>query len=658
MRIGQAGHGIQLSHMDTSVKPHDDFFQHANGAWLKNTTLPSDRNIWRPFEEINERNMALMKAILEAVSSRTDWPSGSIEQKVGDFYASGMHEAEIERLGSQPLDPFFARVEAIRSVRDLCLEIGRLHAEGVPAGFTFAVSEDDKDSTRYIFQLWQGGLGLPDRDYYTNEDGPSRKLLAEYEEHVARMFELLGDSSDVARANAGLVLAMETRLAAASLTQLEHRDPEAIYHKMGRDDLAKLTPGVEWDAYLLALGVPGSERDVLVRQPRFFQELAAMFAELPVSRWKIYLRWALVNHYAKSLSTDYVNASFDFHGRTLSGIRELSPRWKRIKNAVDTALGEAVGQLFVKHAFAPEAKQKALELVANVRSALREHIRNLGWMTEATKLKALDKLDAIKFKIGYPLTWRDYSSLEITRGSYLGNVVAANLFESRRALAKLGTTVDRDEWRARPQEVNAYYYANLNDITFPAGILQPPFFDPEADDAVNYGGIGMIIGHELTHGFDDFGCRYDAQGTLRNWWTQEDEEAYKARQDLMVKQFDAMEALPGLRLNGRLTLGENIADLGGLKIAFSAFVMSRAGKSPPPIDGFSPEQRFFLSYAQSWRCLVTDEEARNRVITDDHAPSKARVNGPLSNMPEFHEAFGCPEGSPMRRPAELWPSIW
>jgi len=650
-------HGIQPADMDTAVAPCSDFFAYANGAWLKRTKIPGEYPNWGAFMEIRERNLETLKIILEDASKRTDWAKGSIQQKVGDFYASGMDEARIEKEGITPLAPDFKRIAEIQDIPSLVREIANMHRRGAEPVFSFSVGLDDKDSTRNIAQMGQGGLGMPDRDYYTKDDAKSAELRKAYEAHVARMFELLGDKPEAAKAAATVVMTLETRLAKASMTRVEMRDPNAIYNKFTRAQMEN--GGGPWKLYFDAIGLPASEKDVLVRQPNFFKELTATAQAMGLEDWKTYLRWHLIHANASNLSKTFVEENFAFYGRTLNGTQELSARWKRTQNATDNALGEALGQLYVAKAFQPEAKQKALAMVTNLRAAMKDRIQKLDWMTEPTKIKAIQKLDAITVKIGYPDRWRDYSKLEISRQPYVLNAIAASEFEFQHDIAKLGKPVDRSVWGMTPATVNAYYDPTLNEIVFPAGILQAPFFDPKADDAVNYGGIGMVIGHELTHGFDDEGRNYDAQGNLKEWWTEADAKAYEARQDLVVKQYDAYEALPGLKLNGKLTLGENIADLGGLKISFAALQKSLEGKPKPGlIDGFTAEQRFFLGYAQAWRFVAREESTRMRVVTDPHSPARFRVIGPLSNLPEFYQAFGCADGSTMVRAKDLRPTIW
>jgi len=657
--LPKPGHGLRPADIDAAAKPCEDFFQYANGTWLKTTQIPGEYPNWGAFMEIREHNLDTLKVILEEVSKRTDWPKGSIEQKVGTFYGSGMDEARIEQEGVKPLAPDFLRIEKLANAKDLARELGRMHLRRTGAAFGFGVGQDDKESTKYIAQLGQGGLGLPDRDYYTKEDDKSKELRVKYEAHVTRMFELLGDQVEIAKGNAKTVLALETRLAKASMTRVEQRDPNAVYHKLSRKQLLESVPDFPWATYFQTVSLPDTEQNVLVRQPDFFKELGAMVKSVPLGEWKAYLRWHLIHENATELSKAFVEENFAFYGKTLNGTKEMSPRWKRIQGATNGALGEALGQLYVAKAFRPEAKQKALVLVGNLRAALKERIQKLDWMSEPTKEKALAKLAAFTVKIGYPDKWRDYSKLEILPQPYVLNTIAAAEFEFQRGMAKLGKPVDRGEWDMTPPTVNAYYNPSLNEIVFPAGILQAPFFDADADDAVNYGGIGMVIGHEMTHGFDDEGRQFDASGNLKEWWTAADVKAYEARQDLVVKQYDGFEALPGLKLNGKLTLGENIADLGGLKIAFAAFQKSLEGKPRPGlVDGFTPEQRFFLGYAQAWRYMSREEATRQRVITDPHSPARFRVLGPLSNLPEFFAAFGCSQGTPMVRPEAQRPAIW
>ena len=651
-------YGIDPTGMDLSVKPCDDFYRYANGTWLKNNPIPPEESIWGGFNEVRDRTRETVKGILEATSARRDWAPGSIQQKVGDFYASGMDLAAIEKAGLKPIQPFLKQVRGLKAAKDLPALLAGLHNQGLGGGFGFYVGQDQKNSTQYLASLSQGGLGLPDRDYYTKQDPKSAELRAGYVLHVTRMFELLGEQPAAAKQHAGTVLDLETRLAKASLTRVEQRDPLKTYHKMTPAELATLAPGFAWDAYFAARGIK-SLADLNVRQPEFFKDFALLATTVPVRDWQTYCRWHVLRAAADSLPKAFSDESFNFYEKTLNGIPQQPARWKRIQSATDSALGEALGELYVAKAFPPEAKAKVLALVENLRAALKERIEALEWMEPATKTAALGKLAAFGVKIAYPDHWKSYAAVKITRGNYAGNLMAAHAFEIKRNLAKLGQPLDRSEWGMAPQTVNAYYSPTMNEIVFPAAILQAPFFDPKADDACNYGGIGMVIGHEMTHGFDDSGSQYDAQGNLKNWWQDADRAAYKSRTDLVVKQFDSYQALPDQKVNGKLTLGENIADLGGLKIAFSAWKKSLVGKpAPRPIDGFTGEQRFFLNLACVWRNNIREEALRMRLNTDPHSPGEFRVVGPLSNLPEFFEAFGCPEGSKMVRPVAERPSIW
>ena len=654
----QVSHGFDPVNMDPSVSPCGDFFQYAVGGWEKRTTIPAEYGKYGVDQEVEERTFAIVKDLLEGAALDRSAPKGSERQKVGDFFAAGMDEARIEGEGARPLERFLARIAAVRDRNALAAEIALLQVIGTSAAFRLEVGPDDRNSAVNILQLSQQGLGLPDRDYYLKQDPQSRTLRRAYLAHLTRMFSLLGDAASTAGRNAQTVMRLETRLARASMTRDETDDPIATYHKMSRAMLAKHASGFAWDAYFRALGLDDAETLVL-RQPAFFRELGRMAQGVSLSEWKTYLRWHLLRATASYLSSPFEREAFAFNGTTLEGTQALPPRWKRVLAETDAALGEALGKLYVERAFSPQAKRKALEMVTNLRAALRARLQRLEWMGEATKASALAKLDAMRLKIGYPDVWRDYGALQVSRTGYLRNVLAARTFEFQRGLAKVGKPVDRAEWAATPITNNAFYDPTLNELVFPAGILQPPFFDPAADDAVNYGNIGATIGHEMTHGFDDGGRQYDAQGNLRNWWTAADEQAFTERAALLVGQFDAFEPIPGMPINGTLTLGENLADLGGLSIAYDAFERSRQGKpAAVPPDGFTPAQRFFLSYAETWRFKMREETLRARLVTDEHAPPKYRVLGPLANLPEFAAAFDCKAGDAMVRPAGDRVSLW
>jgi predicted metalloendopeptidase len=657
--VPPAGQAIDPAQLDDSVQACQDFYAYAVGGWLKANPIPADKARYGAFEELFERNRAILKTILEETSARKDWKKGSIQQKVGDFYASGMDEAAIEKAGTKPLQAWLARIDRLKGPGDLPGYLAQAQLRDLRGGIGFRIDQDEKDSSRYVPVLWQSGLGLPDRDYYLKDDDRSRDIREKYVAFVARMLELLGEEPARAKADAALVMALETKLAQASRTRVALRDPEANYNKRTLTELEKDAPGFGWSGYLGGLGVP-SGQDLVVGQPEFATAFAALVKSEPVATWKAYLRWHTVRGAAPLLPRAFDQASFAFYGTTLQGVQQQEDRWKRVSARVDDGVGEALGQLYVERAFGPQQKERMKALVENLRAALRERIDGLAWMGPETKAAAQKKLAAFGVKIGYPDVWRDYSALEVKRGGYLENVLAANLFENRRQMAKLGKPIDRTEWGMTPPTVNAYYSPNMNEIVFPAGILQPPFFWPDADDAVNYGAIGVVIGHEMTHGFDDQGSQYDAEGNLKNWWTEADKKAYEARTDLVVKQFDGYRPFSDAAINGKLTVGENIADLGGLKIAWAA--LSKAiGQDPntaPPVDGLTPGQRFFRSYANVWRNNMRDEAMRVRLNTDPHSPGKWRVLGPVSNLPEFYTAFSCPEGAPMRRPEAERPAIW
>ncbi|MDP9122261.1 MAG: M13 family metallopeptidase, partial [Acidobacteriota bacterium] len=652
---GPTVHGFDPSHLDRSIRPCTDFYQFANGAWLAGNPIPSDRSSWGHSTVLAKRNLDILHQVLEAAAQGHGVRPGGAERKAGDFYRSGMDVAKIEAQGASPIAPELRRIATLSNPAGLLQEIARLHSSNVACewnpnectistAFRFRIEQDFKQSTRVIVTLRQGGLGLPDRDDYTRQDETARNIRKQYQEHIARLLQLAGDEPAKAAAGAATALAIETRLAQASMTTTEQREPAAIYHKMRLAELDAFTPGLSWKPYFDALGLadPG---DINVAQPRFFAELATMLSRLPLDDWKVYLRWHLVSDAAPKLSAAFVDEDWSFRGKVLEGAHAQAPRWQRILWHTDWYLPEALGQLYVDRAFGPEAKERALELVRNLRLALRERLAVLDWIGEETRRQALQKVDSLVVKIGYPDHWRDYSGLAVGRGSYFDDVVAAGSYEFARNLAKLGKPLDRGEWQMSPPTVNAYYDPSNNEIVFPAGILQPPFFDPAADDASNYGEMGSIIGHELTHGFDDQGRQFDASGNLREWWSPADIKRFDERAALVARQFDDFVAIGDTHVNGKLTLGEDIADLGGLRIAYAAFHKALAAHpQPEKIDGWTPEQRFFLAYAQLWANNIRPEALRTTLESDPHAPSHFRANAPLANSPEFARAFGCHEG--------------
>ncbi|MBK0404028.1 M13 family metallopeptidase [Adhaeribacter sp. BT258] len=651
------GVGIDVPNIDKSVKPCDDFYLYANGNWIKNNPVPATESIWSSFNEVAERNNAILRQLLNNAAATTNAEKGSNLQKVGDYFYSGMDSAGIETAGLAPLKPELDRLNAVKDLKGLQNMLATHQMHGFGPMFGSYVGQDDKISTQYALFVFQGGIGLPDRDYYLKDDKRSKEIRTAYLNYLRNMFTLLGDSEKQAVANANKVMAIETRLAKASKSRVELRDPYANYNKMTVAEFQKLMPNLNVKNWLTNMKL-GAAKEVIVGQPAFFKELNAMLKSVPVADWKTYMRLRMVSSLASALPNAYAQENFNFFSKTLSGAKQMQPRWKRMARATDNALGEALGQLYVEKTFSPEAKAKALTMIKNLQAAFQEHVKTLDWMSEETKQKAMQKLDAFAVKIGYPDQWKDYSTFDVNRGPYVMNVLRARMFDYNDMASKLGKPVDRNEWHMSPPTVNAYYNPSMNEIVFPAGILQPPFFDPKADDAVNYGGMGAVIGHELTHGFDDQGRQYDHEGNLKDWWTKEDAERFAKHTEMVDKQYSAYQPLDSVFVNGQLTMGENIADIGGLNIAFTALQKANAGKTDPKYDGFTQNQRFFLAWAQNWRINATDQYLRQQVMTDPHSPGKFRCNGPLANMPQFYEAFGCKEGDKMVRKPEERIRIW
>jgi putative endopeptidase len=649
---------IDPANIDSTCAPCQDFFQYANGGWIKRNTIPADQPRWGSFNELQESNYAALKDVLTEAAQNAASTKDPNLRKLGTFYGTCMDSATVESAGIQPLEAELKQISAIRDRRDIEAALGRLHEIGIPAAFLFGSAADAKKSSRTIAQVYQGGLGLPDRDYYLKADSASEKIRHQYLGHVASMLQLSGESNASAESSAQAIMRLETALANASMTREAQRDPEAIYHLTSTAELKKTTPGLAWPSYFKSQGLSGI-KEINVAQPEFLKAVDSLLAAVPVNDWKSYLRWSLISNTAPALSSPFVKESFRFNSTVLRGVAEMRPRWKRCLNLTDQAVGEILGQAYVRKNFTPEAKARALEMVRNIRAELRARLEGLSWMSQETKTKAYAKLDSITNKIGYPDKWRDYTRLEARPGPFVSNVVLANRFESARDRRKIGKPTDRTEWGMTAPTVNAYYNATTNEITFPAGIMQPPFFNPRADDAVNYGGMGGAIGHEIIHGFDDEGRQFDAQGNLSGWWTESDTEEFNRRAQVVRRQFDGYVALDTLRVNGQLSLGENIADLGGLLIAHGAYRRSLQGKpEPAPIDGFSGDQRFFLAWAQIWRAKLRPEFARLQLTVGPHAPPKFRTIGPLSNIPAFAKAFGCKPGDPMVRPESERAQIW
>ncbi|HQI69611.1 MAG TPA: M13 family metallopeptidase [Bacteroidales bacterium] len=649
---------INVANMDTTVKPGDDFFRYANGQWMKNNPIPDEYSIYGSFEELRETNNKQLRTIMEEAMTDKKAAKGSVKQKIADFYSSGMDSASIEKTGIKAIQKELEKIDAINNPTDLINLVAFFHTSGITPLFYFFSGQDDKNSEKVIAQLYQGGLGLPDRDYYTAKDAHSAEIRTEYLKHLGKSFELSGKNKEQASRDAETVMQIETRLAEASLTRLELRDPIKNYNKTDLAGLKKMAPQFNWDTYFSAIGLKATS-EINVGQPKFFAEMAKMINEIPVEHWKIYFKWHLIHEASPYLSSAFEKEQFNFYGGVLSGIKEMKPRWKRVLNTTSSSLGEAVGQLYVEKYFPSKAKERMLTLVGNLKEALKERIEKLSWMGEATKKEAVAKLTKMNLKVGYPEKWIDYSSLDITKGSYFQNIMAASRFEFARDLNKIGKPVDRSEWGMTPQTVNAYYSPNMNEIVFPAAILQPPFFFMDGDDAVNYGGIGVVIGHEMTHGFDDQGRQYDKDGNLRDWWTEEDATNFKKQTQVLVDQFNGFKLLDSLHVDGQLTLGENIADMGGITVALVALKKAMQGKDMnAKIDGFTHLQRFFLSYAQIWRGNTRDKELMRRLKEDVHSPKEARVNGQVYNIPEFYTAFDIKQTDKFYKAENLRPVIW
>ncbi len=652
------GRGYDTASMDRTAPACTDFYQYANGTWLKNTPIPPAYSSWGSFNVLAENNRKTLREILEAAALNSKAAKGTNEQKIGDFFASCVDEAKREAEGMKPLVPELERINKLATVQDVQAQIAYMHRHGIPALFGFGSLPDLKNSSMVMGFASQGGLSLPNRDYYTNTDEKSVKLREEFVKHVANMFQLVGETPDEATKNAQTVLALQTKLAQSSRTPVQLRDPTTQYHMHDPAQLTVLTPNFSWESYRKSVGAP-TTGNINIAHPEFFQAVSKLLVEIPVAEWKSYLRWHLITAAAPSLSSKFETENFNFFGKTLEGRKEQLPRWRRCVSATDANLGEALGQLYVARAFTPDSKARMQKMVDNLIVAFRERLQKLDWMSDETRKQAIAKLNAFGQKIGYPEKWIDYSRLDVSRESYLANVLRASEFEQMRDFNKINKPVNPIEWTMTPPTVNAYNSSLRNEIVFPAGILQAPFFNPAADDAINYGAIGAVIGHEITHGYDDSGSNFDLHGNLKNWWTEVDKKNFDSRAECVINQFSSFEAEPGLHLQGKLVSGESIADLGGLYVAYDAFQKSLQGKPRPAnIDGFTPEQRFFLGWAQVWAEKYTPETARLQTQSDPHPLARFRVNGPLSNMPQFAAAFSCKAGDIMVRPEKDQCRIW
>lgn len=651
---------INPENFDLSVNPNVDFYEYSNGGWFKRNEIPPDYSRWSSWTEIGVRNEKVLKKILEDASTGNN-PKGSNLQKLGDLYYMSMDTATIEKQGINPLNEFLTMIDEIQSKDDFLKVFSALKSYRGGGLFSVWAGQDDKNSENVILQFFQSGLGMPDRDYYLKDDEKSGNIKAKYHDFMKRMFELAGTETSEAGKIADNLLDFETRLAKASMGRTEMREAEATYHLMSLNDVKSLMPAFNFDVFFKEIGLDVNksfDKGINIGQPEFFKEVNRMLVDTDIEQLKNYLKWNLLRNASNYLSSGFSNESFNFYSKTLRGTEQKQPRWKESIGFVEQAMGEPLGQEFVKIKFKPEAKTRALEMVSNIKAAFGERLKNNEWMSEATKKEALKKLGTFNVKIGYTDKWKDYSGLDIDRSSFFENMLKAAKYNMKMNLDKIGKPVDYTEWGMNPQTINAYYSASKNEIVFPAGIMQSPFFDPDADDAVNYGAIGAVIGHEITHGFDDQGRKYDADGNLKDWWTSEDAAKFKERTDKLVKQYDEYVAIDDLHINGQLTLGENIADLGGIIIAYYGLQKTFEGKEKQLIDGFTPEQRFFLSYSQLWKVKSRPEILRLQVNTDPHSPGKFRVIGPISNMIEFMKAYDGKTGDPMVKDESQRIVIW
>lgn len=648
--------GIDVSNLDTTVSARTDFYQFACGGWMKKHPLTDEYARFGSFDMLAENNRAQLKGLIEELASKKS-ETGTVAQKIGDLYNMAMDSVKLNADGVTPIKPMLDKIAAVSDKNEISRLVAEMRRSGFDPYFSIYVNADDTNSTRNIVHSSQSGISMGERDYYIDNDEHTKEIRAKYQQHVAKMFQLAGYTEEQAQKAAADVMMIETRLANVAYDQIKLRNPHANYHKMSMEDLKKEIPGVDWNVYFATLGLKDLA-EINIGQPESVKESVAIWNDVDLDAQKAYLDWKVIDGAASYLSDDFVAQNFDFYGRTISGAKEMKPRWKRAVGSVDGSLGEAVGQMYVEKYFPAAAKERMEKLVGNLQGALGERIKGLSWMSDETKAKALEKLAAIYVKVGYPNSWRDYSALEIKDDSYWGNIERSNQFEYDYMFAKAGKPVDKTEWLMTPQTVNAYYNPATNEICFPAGILQYPFFDMNADDAFNYGAIGVVIGHEMTHGFDDQGRQYDKDGNLKDWWTPEDAKNFEERAQVLVNHFDSIRVLPDLNANGRFTLGENIADHGGLQVSHLAFQQATAQNPLGVVDGFTPDQRFFLAYANVWAGNVRDEQIRMLTKADPHSLGKWRVNGALPQIGSWYEAFGIQEGDPFYLAPENRASIW
>ncbi|NRR33167.1 M13 family peptidase [Oxalobacteraceae bacterium] len=643
--------------MEPGIRAQDDFFVSLNGKWLAQTEIPADKSSWGSFEKLDDETKPQLRAIIEAAAANAERPAGSDAQRIGDFYASYMDEARLEQLGLAPLQAELDKIAALRDKKELAAVIARFQRLGFGAPYALGIHQDNKDSTRYVADLVQDGLGLPDRDYYLKKnDAKLAGTLANYQQHVSKLLALAGNPR--AAADARAIVALETEMAKLQWSKVQLRDPVKLYNKTSLNKLFELVPGYDWDSYLKDSGITGKADYVNVAQPSYMSGFARLLDKTPLATWQAYFQWRAIHASAAYLPRAFAEENFAFYGTILSDVKEQEPRWKRAVNATDGALGESLGKLYVEQHFPAERKARMETLVQNLMAAYKQSIDTLDWMSPATKLQAQDKLSKFTTKIGYPKRWIDYSSLTVSKDDLLGNVLRSSAFSYDREINKLGKPIDREEWGMTPQTVNAYYNPEMNEIVFPAAILQPPFFDADADDAVNYGGIGAVIGHEISHGFDDEGAQYDGDGNLRDWWTKADHKQFAARSKMLVQQYSAFSPVRGYHVNGKLTLGENIADNSGIAIAYKAYKLSLNGQTAPVIDGLSGDQRFYMGFAQVWRSKVREAQQLVYLKVDPHSPDRFRANGSVRNQTGFYEAFNVKPGDKMYLPPKQRVSMW
>lgn len=648
---------IDPANMDMSVKPGDDFYEYASGAWIKNNPVPAKETRWGSFNMLRDFNINAVKSILEKAAAQKSAAPGSVEKRVGDFYAAGMDSLTIEKLGYSPIKADLARIKAIKNLTGVLNEMAYMRSNGIASPlYGFFVGQDRKNVEVMIPQLSQGGTTLSDRDDYLKEDKRTKDIQNAYSKYITTLFTLTGSKPAEAQKKAETIFNIEKKLAEAQMSRVQMRDPYKTYNKLSLGELNQKTPGLEWKSILAALKVKG-EDTVLVNNPKFFEAISGLLKTIPVNDWKTYLQWNILKGAAPYLSSPFVDANFTYN-QVITGQKVQTPRWQRMSQLTDGSIGELLGQLYVKEYFKPEAKARMNVLVENLRKAFAIRIKGLDWMSEATKQKALAKLAAFRPKVGYPDKWQNYDGLALNRNTFFKNLRNTNAWGYNYMISRLGKPVDRERFGMTPPTVNAYYSATLNEIVFPAGILQFPFFDPKADDAVNYGGIGSVIGHEMSHGFDDQGSKFDADGNMRNWWTDEDKKRFEAKTQALAKQYDAYTVLGDLHVNGNFTLGENIGDLGGMNVAYEAFKMTKQGQSNEKIDGFTPDQRFFLAWAQVWRGNILPETAAQLIKTDPHSPGPYRTIGPLVNMDAWYKAFDVQPGDKLYKKPEDRIRIW